>query len=419
VINKEDTLREVLRDAIADLNRGKRTYKEQLKKSMVHMYNVPPGDTVDIINGKLPVEGMSLDTMYKLTRVLYEINKNREDGFDTNLLDVNVYFNENQQKYFDQKFIDEEPVGDIIFDKYLQLNPDQFIVVASVDEIIKWRNSRRIRYNEKIQRRMTLRTTLRGNEVRKVTLNPKARQQIRKLMKENKFISNTLTLNINPEYYDPPYITKDDKLVIPSESEIDISDGFHRYLEMTSLKDEDPEFKFNCGFYITVFDEEKANRFIWQEDHKTHLVLEQKETMVKNDEINYLVNRLNTSSNFHHQGKLSDKELFIIRQAIVFTFNKENKLDRATSVKLFKTIEENINSLIEEKNLYDEKFNQKEWFIYIITLYYSIKNKLDFINMVNKLDIDKISSNLSFKVNPKPRHVTIVMNELKEVNENE
>ena len=94
MINKEDTLREVLRDAIADLNRGKRTYKEQLKKSMVHMYNVPPGDTVDIINGKLPVEGMSLDTMYKLTRVLYEINKNREDGFDTNLLDVNVYFNE-------------------------------------------------------------------------------------------------------------------------------------------------------------------------------------------------------------------------------------------------------------------------------------------------------------------------------------
>lgn len=412
-------LRKTLQQAIADVNKKPKTFMQKVKKSMVYMFNVPVGDTVDIFNGKLPVEGMSLDTLYKVSKVLHELYQHQEEvSFDLDKLDVVNYFTETQIRQFSLKIQDEEPVGDIVFDKFLELNPDQYLVVASIDEIIRWRDSRRIKYNEKTQRKMTIRES-NGLEIKSVTLNAKARGKIHELMENDEFISNTLTLNVNPDYHPTPYITKDGKLVIPEESEIDMSDGFHRYLEMTSVKDKNNTWKYRSAFYITVFNEEKSNQFIWQEDHKNHLAKEQRDTMSKIDEVNYLLERLNTSSDFHLKGSLTDEKLFVMNKVIHSLFeDKENKLDRKTGIKLYKTIETNMNSLIEEKDLYDKEITKQEWFIYLSILNFSIKNELKFIDIINKIDIETLASETIFRNEPKDKQYTQIGSILKEVMKN-
>lgn len=416
--------RDILREAIAVANRKPYTFEKKFKRLMVLMYNFPVGDAVDILNNKLPVEGMSLDTVYKTMRVLNELNKEikqikSEDAYDYKKLDVDKYFTDTQKRSFEVPIEDEVPVGDIVFEKYLQLNPDQYIVTASIDEIVKWRDARRLKYNENTQRKMTIKES-KGVEVKSVTLNSEARNEIHELMEKNEFISNILAININPDYNEElPYVTKEGKLVIPAAVEIDISDGFHRYLEMTSVKDSNSNWEYTSAFYVTVFDENKANQFIWQEDHKNHLEKEQKETMNKSDELNYWLDRLNKSSKFHLKGTLDAEKLYVITIMVRNLFDTKNKkIDRAEGMKIYQSIESNINELVEEKFYFDKDITKQEWFIYITALHYSIISGLKFMDIINKVDIESLLKQFNFKNEPRNKQYKDLEAKLQEVMNN-
>lgn len=413
-----EVLRDTLRLAIKDLNDKPITIQKEFKKMMVHMYNYPVGDSTYILNGKTPMEALSFEDLYKLARVLYELYKLKDITFSLEKLNVDKYFNENQKVNFEQKYINSPLFGDIIISDWLKVNYDQYIVTVPISEVIKWRDSRRIKYNERTQREMTVKE-VDGVIVKKITLNKIARKEIESLMKKNEFISNALTLNINPDHHNPPFI-EDGNLVIPGDSEIDIADGFHRYLAMTEVKDNNPEWEFNCVFFITIFNEAKSNRFIWQEDHKTHLKAAQRETMNKSDDLNYWLNRLNESDDFHLKGRLSSEDLYVISKCIRkyfqtkdFVFDKDH---RENGLYIKNMLEKNINTFIEAKNLFKEGIPDiGEWLIYIAAMKKAEDNNISFMKLIDKIDIDNALEQTNFKLEPKTKHFKAIDKILSEV----
>jgi hypothetical protein len=177
------------------------------------------------------------------------------------------YFTEGEMQDFEQPIIDKAGDKDLVVANWLQVNPDQYVCTMSIDQLIEWRNLNKIKYNPRTQRRLTEKKS-KGIVVKVITLFEDALDAIRELMEHNEFISDDITFNVDPTYYESPRIIKG-KLVIPKESVIDIIDGFHRLKEMLEVKDFNPSWSYTCIVNIVMFDEEKANRFILHRQEKS------------------------------------------------------------------------------------------------------------------------------------------------------
>jgi len=403
---EEGIVRDILRDAIAVADLRNKTFKQQFFKLMNTMYNIPIGDSVFILNNKLPVETMTKDTMYKLMKVLHHF-------FQTQVLETERYFTEIEDINFGKKILDEEIIKEVVITNWIKVNEDQYLCTMQSDYVNRLRDSLRFKYNENTQRSMTVKE--RGETIiKQVTLVPEARKAIHALMENNDFISDDLTLNINPDFYEPPKIIRGN-LVIPEESVIDIIDGFHRYLEMTAVKDENPDWEYTCIFNIVMFNEDKANKFIIQRDKKNHLTEEQVVMSNKTDLITLAITNLNNSDNFHLKGSI-DKEMFLyLHRMMIRLFNKNNNFKRHDMVQLYKDIEKNINKVVEEYQLYSSTLTKDKWFIYLYVMKHCANNELNFINVIKRLNIEEISKQMNFKKEPLDKHYAILYEVTKNV----
>jgi hypothetical protein len=250
----------------------------------------------------------------------------------------------------------------------------------------------------------------RGVVVKIVTLVVESLRQIYDLMMANLFISDDLTLNINPDFYEEPKVVRG-KLVIPENSQIDMIDGFHRYLKMCDVKYKNPDWHYNCIFNIMAFNEEKALRYIIQKDKKNHLTEEELVEKDKLSDANYVINRLNENNDFHLRGTLTEEFVFL-NKMIVKYFNP----DMQTRFKVFETIRDNINLLIETYNLFGKRLSKEEWFVYLYVLKYCTDKNLDFISFIKNIELTKTIEKIKFKKEPTPKHENIVKEVIANVN---
>lgn len=145
-----------------------------------------------------------------------------------------------------------------------QLAPDQWLAAVSVRQLYELYRAQLIFYNTNSQRQLT-RRIISGQEQFVITVKRAKVEAIKKELKEGTFIANCITLNVssdNPEN-ELEYTGND---LILRKGQFDIPDGYHRYLAMMEAAEEDPEFDFMIGLNILSCSEEKANRFIIQED---------------------------------------------------------------------------------------------------------------------------------------------------------
>lgn len=411
-----DELIELLQLKIAQIKSLQRTAQQEVESIMANKYKIKYATTVDIFRGLIPIETLTDDLKYKLMTSIHEGLKDKYEDFDLSGLDPNDYFTLNQIREYDQPFSNDDSDDDIVIDNWLQVNYDQFVCVIPIEEILKWRDASRIKYNEKTQRRMTIKES-KGVKIKVVTVVKKALTEIYKLMKKNDFISDDITLNINP---DLPYLPKifRGKLIIPKEATIDLIDGFHRYLKMCDVKTEDPSWKFNCIVNIMTFNEEKAIRYMLQKDKKNHFSNEQIEEIDKNNEVNYLLDRLNDSSRFHLRGTIDGEIRSYVFKFITLLFDPNRQLERPETVKLCQAIEKNVNDIVEENNLYNRVFSKEEWFVYLYLLQHAINNNVGYVNLVTKIDLLGILGNLEFKNSPSKTQYRYIDNKIDEVIKN-
>lgn len=175
-----------------------------------------------------------------------------------------------------------------------QVNDEQFIGKISVKELMLLKNAQLINYNTNTQR--TMQHIVKGKtEYFKITLNKEAVYRIMESYESDLYIPNTITLNM-PEDAEYDYDEKNSQLVIHNLEFFDILDGYHRYIALSKIINQYPEFDYEMELRIVQFDESKAQRFIWQEDQKTKMRKIDSDSMDTSKASNKIVERLNMQS---------------------------------------------------------------------------------------------------------------------------
>lgn len=230
-------------------------------------HNIPYELTSDLLT-------LKTDTNDALDSVLYYVSK--EIG-----VDVNKYFTPNEVEMFGG-FTYEMPEVNFpyVFENMVEVESGkQYIGKFTAQQLMLLRDAQIINYNPNTQRQMQLKT---GNNFSyyRIALNRKAVTEIMKLMKSGDYISNTITLNINPA---TDFNYSDGDLKIRESVKFDILDGYHRYIAMSNLYNEDHAFDYPMELRVVFFREEMARQFIFQEDQKTKLAKVDSAAMNKND----------------------------------------------------------------------------------------------------------------------------------------
>src|SRR5690606_26642351 len=107
---------------------------------------------------------------------------------------------------------------DIIFDEWFKIKYDQYSVKTTIDEVIKWRNNNRLIYNPETQRDLVIKESKGGISIKTVDINMEAVDNMIRLMENDEFFSDELTININTDINTSSkqlVAVKNGKLIIP------------------------------------------------------------------------------------------------------------------------------------------------------------------------------------------------------------
>lgn len=428
-----------------DVYNGYKKIAEYTEKNM-KKHNINTTETISILNRNYALEGMepaiiylTLKYMYEATRVDDSIQKNK--NLDCSELNPEIYYTDIEiERYKD--FKREKPQNEnfpLIFEKVLKLADDHYETVMDIKQIADLYSKNLIRYNKKTQRNTIYKNGLEDH----IYINKTSVKEIKEEIENDEYISTTITLNILKNGEEEYYYNEDNLDFILEKGFIDCSDGWHRSTSIIEVVRNNPNIKFNMNVFITNFTEEKAKRFIKQENKKNKMNKKYDKSLDTKKLSNLVVSELNESSKSELVNKITTNEDLIkkhrklaeftaISDAVEYNFQDRKKIlnskmdvDDVSSflIKGFNALmgtysDEFINKIKENKEysvmnyqntfvgyvaLFSELYNEVDWKEKL----YSIINKIDFsinnrdweeINVktkksnVNKSDIKKISN---------------------------
>ena len=403
---EESELNEVLRLAIFDANNRGKNFIDQIKKTMFNLYDMTGGEVAELLNGRIPIEIMSKDTKFKLTNVLYELNKNINSTFDTeelNKLNIDIYFTEKEKIDFSKKIDRQLQEEDIIIKagNWMRVEDDQYVIKIYPDDLLKtYINKNKINYNPETQRDLSIKETKTG-KIKTITFDSRAFNDIYNSMKNNLYISDTLALNINPDFNIPPKIVNGD-IVISKDSKIDCIDGYHRLRAAITTKMSNPNWNKPLVFFLFICDVDKAVQYILQQDEKIHLSDEQTTRVDNIDAANFIIKKINTS-NLYLRNTIDDTKAISLNKIINKIFEPKKIYKQADIIEplnLYNMITNNMNAIIERDNLFNADVSKERWFVYLYIMKYCEDKNLDFLRVADKESVEKILDRITFKREP-------------------
>lgn len=269
--------------------------REQYIVSVNEKSNMPTGDILDYLTERIDLNFATPFTMFALSRGI-------DDVRGSNLTES--IFTGNEIRDYQKAKMEDEKVGFPIMIHCLMVASNQWIAATDVSFLMSLRNAQLINYNVQAQRTMK-EVVRKGNSVYRIAINRTAVDQITEALENGDYIPNTITLNIPDDEYNFSYDTEDGVLVIRSLDHFDISDGYHRFLAMSRLHDENPDFNYPMELRITNFPDVRVRQFIYQEDQKTKMSKLDSDSMNMTDPCNILVERLNGNILFELCGQIS------------------------------------------------------------------------------------------------------------------
>lgn len=263
------------------------------------------------------------------------------------------------ESYNNLKIQKEEITGQLKINA-VQIADNQWIGKISVKELMLWRNAQIINYNENAQRTMK-HITRRGQDFYQIYLNKRAVNSIMEIMKSGNYIANTLTFNMTENTYYEYDVETNTLLIDISEEKLDILDGYHRYIALSKIYNENPDFDFNMEIRIVQFTESTAQQFIWQEDQKTKMRKSQSNAMNQMKLANIITQRVNDSGDcdFYHNispNGIINKGEFATMVDKVYCMNISKKNELETQREAVKKIVAYLNLLASDKS-----FVNKSW----------------------------------------------------------
>jgi hypothetical protein len=406
-----DILLPAISDA-TDITKRPSTFSKKIISVLAEKYNFPIADATEIMNGNMPIDSLSEDYLYKITKVLYLVNMESDEKYSsTSKLNVDNFFHEVEKEFYENKYVNEDVYTDLVFDKFIEMSDDMVFVKMSNKQIAQCRSINRFKYNPSTQRNLV--EVKKGKMFYKqIPYNHKAGDEIREAVINNRYITDTLYIGVNPDTNGKmPYISKE-KYIIPKECTINILEGFHRYVEISNAtyKDKDDKINLNMGIYICLFPEKKSKALIIQKNKKTPLSEEQ---VKEDDPINgagKLIKRLNEDTDFYLHGKLVGNIYVPLNNIMDYLFDVKEDQDR---LKVFRLIFSAFNKIVEEFNLFRE-LSIEEWFIYLYVIKYADLNNKNACDIIKRINMQKLLEKIKIKKKPSVTQERIIEKEVKE-----
>ena len=411
----DNILREILLQKMAVIKRDfPRSIQKDVEKWMAEKYRVKYSIVVDIFNDVIPVESVtsvSYDMLFKLMHSIKDGCGDKSGLLDLTGLDEKTYFTEIEISEYSKPTKYEDSDTDIEFIKFTEIKFNKFSTVATVEDIIRWRNIGKTRYNPETQRDL-ITIEVNGISYNKTDTNKRAVESMYHLMEKGEFECDDIYFNINTDINttsDTVLRVEKGKLIVPQKAKMDTLDGWHRLQAICMMKDNHPEWTDTFGIKIVAYSTEKANDFILSQDIKNHLTEKQKKRKNRNDEVNYIFNTLKADSGFHLRKTLTNDSYEDIYTIINDIFDPTY---REESFPILVLIKENINNLVEKKKYFDKTFSKEEWLIYLYILH---RNPDDFMEIVDNIDLENLEKQVKFKKNPQLIKYKILDEVMKEV----
>lgn len=281
------------------------------------------------------------------------------------------YFTPIEIKKYSTFKVSEEKITFPIEFNVIQVAEDQWLGNITAKQLMLFRDTQFINYNQNTQRTMT-RINHGVFESYKITLNRKAVEGIKRSFARNAYIPNTITLNL-PDDAEFDYDEMENKLIITSISHFDILDGYHRYIAISELTNNDPDFDYTMELRIVSFSEEKAKQFIWQEDQKTKMSKADSATFNQYKASNIIAQRLNSGTLrgiVNNNGGIIDTA--VLTNILDYTYLKgKQDLTRSEEISLAKKIGKDFEKLENDNpKIFDERWDRE----YTICVIYCLFN---------------------------------------------
>lgn len=405
-------LQTILNRKIKQIKEFPRSAQKEVEKVMATKYNVKFGDTVDIFNEISPfsVKELNDEMLYKLMNSIRKVALDRYESLDPSDLFAKRYFTDEEIEQYEKPLDDEEDF-DIVISDWKQVGDNKYTIYVTIDEVIRWRNYNKLRFNPETQRDLVT-IIVKGVPIKKLDINRKSVNEMKELRKKGLYFPVRGIININPDYFDKPII-KDGKMIIPAETHMDLIEGFHNYIAMCEVKDENPNYEELCEFDIMLLNVDDANRFILQMDKKNHFKTNQTIRMDRINQVNYIIDQLNKSGEFHLYGTINSSMAVFINRIITRLFDVRQ--DRRKAIELLDKITNNMNYAVKSKNHFDKPFDKYEWLIYLTATSYAIDKNVNFNEVIDDINLADIIKELDVVNVPTSRHYKLINNYLSEV----
>lgn len=216
------------------------------------------------------------------------------------------------------------------------------------------RDNNKIFYNPNAQRAMTMERIKDGRVLWRITLHKNVLNKIRECFRSEKFVPNTITLNIDPDTDTEVYYSNGE-LRVTNLDHFDIIDGFHRFVALCKERTSDPEFCYPMEIRITRYSDAKASYFVWQEDQKTPM--KKKEAAALNTESieSKIARRLNESDGCL-QDQIGRNNGLIRTEDLVYAIKKVYDTDKIEILNTAEFVKETAKQINRKWNEFIDKY---------------------------------------------------------------
>jgi hypothetical protein len=217
---------------------------------------------------------------------------------------LSTYFTDTEIENFSKQRYKKPDINkDIsVFKNMIRVSDDQWIGTIMISHLMKLKDAQLINYNKNTQR--SLKQVINGdNRYYKIALNWNSVKEIKAAMENGSYVPNDITLNVPVEQDE--YNENERTIAFNTPKQMDILDGYHRYIAISQLLQEHPDVDFPMELRIVSFSEEKAKQFIFQNDQKTQMKKVDSAALNQYNPANQVVEDLNSSASSNLQGQIS------------------------------------------------------------------------------------------------------------------
>lgn len=271
--------------------------RQRICRDAFTAYNIPMDITADILIGRRDVKEFPPKILFGIINVISPAKI--EDYFTA----------EEIQALGNAEIESKEAQLPYIFKDVVQIADDQWVGRIDVKTLMDLRDRQMINYKENSQR--VMRHLISGGvETLRIFVNKIAVKSIATLMKSGRYIPDDITLNMPFDDADGEskfrYDEKNHTLTVLQlpNNKFDILDGYHRYLGMSQVYNEDNAFDYPMEIRITNFPLSKAQQFVFQKDQKTKMKKVEADSYDQYSVANRIVSLINGDPMCYLQGKI-------------------------------------------------------------------------------------------------------------------